>query len=102
MVSRVLASAIRGVWRRGGDGCRLRSVSAEDCTVLVQGEQAELRNAASRAPANAPAIATRPNRSAVGSRTFPARQWPSAPARLVVPTIGRLIAIAVFAPKPST
>ena len=29
--------------------------------------------------------------------TFPARQWRTAPTRLVVPTTGRLMAIAGFA-----
>ena len=33
--------------------------------------------------------------------TFPARQWPAAPNRLVTPTTARLIAIASLAPNPS-
>ena len=43
-----------------------------------------------------------PNSSAVATRTLPSRQCSAAPMRLVMPTTGRLIAIAGLAAKPST
>src|ERR1019366_10205945 len=41
-------------------------------------------------------------RSALESRTFPARQCPIAPTRLVAPTTGKLIAMASLGSNPST
>src|ERR1035437_1475296 len=47
-------------------------------------------------------MATSPKRSALVIRTFPARQCPTAPTRLVVPTTGKLMAIASLGSNPST
>ena len=80
----------------------IANAAASTATPSSTSWTAPLTNTAALAPTNEPAIATAPKTSAMRGSTLPARQYRIAPTRLVVPTTGRLIAIAGLAAKPST